>query len=248
MALASRSPFGDWGASREGLQGAPAPRADEAGREPAPAAGPPRPRRPFEAPRRQYLGSAGGRGSDFAQRRGANRRRLPVDASALGADQVIPVRRGRWTAAAAAQARVVARMRERGASSPSCARRSATADSPSAMRRTCCQAHASARSAGRRRRENRSRGGTDRAGDDPARDADGARGDPRRTRPRGDRADGGCAQGLPLVTAAWSGSTRSRSARSPRPSPPLPSLRPRAADPPGRRRARDGRGDGAAGR
>ena len=30
------------------------------------------------------------------------------------ADGIVPVRRGRWTAAAAAQARVVARMRERG--------------------------------------------------------------------------------------------------------------------------------------
>jgi len=30
------------------------------------------------------------------------------------AEKIIPVRRGRWTVAAAAQARVVARMRERG--------------------------------------------------------------------------------------------------------------------------------------
>src|SRR6476620_105479 len=30
------------------------------------------------------------------------------------AEKIVPVRRGRWTAAAAAQARVVARMRERG--------------------------------------------------------------------------------------------------------------------------------------
>jgi adenylate cyclase len=44
-------------------------------------------------------------------------RRSGVSASTLkrwAADRVIPVRRGRWTAAAAAQARVVARMRERG--------------------------------------------------------------------------------------------------------------------------------------
>ena len=44
-------------------------------------------------------------------------RRSGVSAATLkrwAADKVIPVRRGRWTAAAAAQARVVARMRERG--------------------------------------------------------------------------------------------------------------------------------------
>jgi adenylate cyclase len=44
-------------------------------------------------------------------------RRSGVSASTLkrwATEQVVPVRRGRWTAAAAAQARVVARMRERG--------------------------------------------------------------------------------------------------------------------------------------
>jgi adenylate cyclase len=44
-------------------------------------------------------------------------RRAGVSASTLqrwAAEKVVPVRRGRWTAAAAAQARVVARMRERG--------------------------------------------------------------------------------------------------------------------------------------
>jgi adenylate cyclase len=44
-------------------------------------------------------------------------RRSGVSASTLkrwAAERVVPVRRGRWTAAAAAQARVVARMRERG--------------------------------------------------------------------------------------------------------------------------------------
>src|SRR5882762_5634701 len=44
-------------------------------------------------------------------------RRSGVPASTLkrwGEEKVIPVRRGRWTATAAAQARVVARMRERG--------------------------------------------------------------------------------------------------------------------------------------
>src|SRR6476661_7696957 len=44
-------------------------------------------------------------------------RRSGVPASTLkrwAAERVLPVRRGRWTAAAAAQARVVARMRERG--------------------------------------------------------------------------------------------------------------------------------------
>ena len=44
-------------------------------------------------------------------------RRSGVSASTLkrwAEEKVIPVRRGRWTAAAAAQARVVARMRERG--------------------------------------------------------------------------------------------------------------------------------------
>jgi adenylate cyclase len=44
-------------------------------------------------------------------------RRSGVSASTLkrwAAEKVVPVRRGRWTAAAAAQARVVARMRERG--------------------------------------------------------------------------------------------------------------------------------------
>src|SRR6476661_6325722 len=44
-------------------------------------------------------------------------RRSGVSASTLkrwAAEKVLPVRRGRWTAAAAAQARVVARMRERG--------------------------------------------------------------------------------------------------------------------------------------
>lgn len=44
-------------------------------------------------------------------------RRSGVPASTLkrwAADKVVPVRRGRWTAAAASQARVVARMRERG--------------------------------------------------------------------------------------------------------------------------------------
>jgi adenylate cyclase len=44
-------------------------------------------------------------------------RRAGVPASTLkrwAAEKVVPVRRGRWTAAAAAQARVVARMRERG--------------------------------------------------------------------------------------------------------------------------------------
>ena len=88
----------------------------------------------------------------FAQRRGADRRRLPVDASALGADQGDPGRRGRWTAAAAAQARVVARMRERGHSLAEL--RAAVRDGRLAFgyARTCCQARASARSAGRRRR------------------------------------------------------------------------------------------------
>jgi adenylate cyclase len=44
-------------------------------------------------------------------------RRAGVSASTLqrwAAEKIVPVRRGRWTAAAAAQARVVARMRERG--------------------------------------------------------------------------------------------------------------------------------------
>src|SRR5215213_11769224 len=44
-------------------------------------------------------------------------RRSGVSANTLkrwAADRVVPVRRGRWTAAAAAQARVVARMRDRG--------------------------------------------------------------------------------------------------------------------------------------
>ena len=44
-------------------------------------------------------------------------RRSGVPASTLkrwAAEKIVPVRRGRWTAAAAAQARVVARMRERG--------------------------------------------------------------------------------------------------------------------------------------
>src|SRR5215212_11033741 len=44
-------------------------------------------------------------------------RRSGVSASTLkrwAADKVVPVRKGRWTSAAAAQARVVARMRERG--------------------------------------------------------------------------------------------------------------------------------------
>ena len=44
-------------------------------------------------------------------------RRSGVPASTLkrwAAEQIVPVRRGRWTATAAAQARVVARMRERG--------------------------------------------------------------------------------------------------------------------------------------
>src|SRR3954469_13229680 len=44
-------------------------------------------------------------------------RRSGVSASTLkrwAEEKVLPVRRGRWTAAAAAQARVVARMRERG--------------------------------------------------------------------------------------------------------------------------------------
>ena len=44
-------------------------------------------------------------------------RRAGVSPSTLkrwAAEKVVPVRRGRWTAAAAAQARVVARMRERG--------------------------------------------------------------------------------------------------------------------------------------
>jgi adenylate cyclase len=38
----------------------------------------------------------------------------PATLKRWAADGVIPVRRGRWTVAAAAQARVVARMRERG--------------------------------------------------------------------------------------------------------------------------------------
>src|SRR4051794_41878947 len=44
-------------------------------------------------------------------------RRSGVPASTLkrwALEKIVPVRRGRWTAAAAAQARVVARMRERG--------------------------------------------------------------------------------------------------------------------------------------
>src|SRR3954467_15341259 len=44
-------------------------------------------------------------------------RRSGVPASTLkrwAAEKIVPVRRGRWTAAAAAQARVVGRMRERG--------------------------------------------------------------------------------------------------------------------------------------
>jgi len=44
-------------------------------------------------------------------------RRSGVPASTLkrwAEEKIVPVRRGRWTAAAAAQARVVARMRERG--------------------------------------------------------------------------------------------------------------------------------------
>src|SRR6187551_1686473 len=44
-------------------------------------------------------------------------RRSGVSTSTLkrwAAEKIVPVRRGRWTAAAAAQARVVARMRERG--------------------------------------------------------------------------------------------------------------------------------------
>src|SRR3954451_25164180 len=44
-------------------------------------------------------------------------RRAGVTASTLkrwAEEKVVPVRRGRWTAVAAAQARVVARMRERG--------------------------------------------------------------------------------------------------------------------------------------
>ena len=51
---------------------------------------------------------------------------------------VIPVKKGRWTTAAAAQARVVGRMRERGHSLESFAARFARAAWRSATSRTCC--------------------------------------------------------------------------------------------------------------
>ena len=56
------------------------------------------------------------------------------------AARVVPVKKGRWTLAAAAAGRVVARMRERGHSlEESAPRRSATAGSRSATPRICCR-------------------------------------------------------------------------------------------------------------
>ena len=95
--------------------------------------------------------------------------------------KVIPVKDGQWTTAAAAQARVVARMRERGHSLEELRR--AVRDGrlafgyvedllPGARERPVRRDEAAG--------ADRARGGADRAGDDPARDADRARGDAQR--------------------------------------------------------------------
>ena len=79
-------------------------------------------------------------------------RRSGVSSNTLkrwAADKVVPVRRGRWTAAAAAQARVVARMRERGHSLEELDRRVARAGSPSGSPRTSSRARRAGHGRGR---------------------------------------------------------------------------------------------------
>ncbi len=105
---------------------------------------------------------------------------------------------------------------------------------------------------GRRgRRAHRARGGADRAADGAARDPDRARGNADRAGRRRDGADRRDPRDrLPARRPAPARPRlRPVDAQDRRGGDPdVPPLRPRAADPPGRRRARDGGGDGGAGR
>ena len=175
--------------------------------------------------------------------RGSRRRRSTAGSSA----KVLPVKRGRWTRAIAAQARVVARMRDRGHSLNDL--RQASRDGRLAFgyvedliprsERTLLP-KAGGRDVG-------ARGGPDRSHHGPPRDADRRRGDADRAGRRCDEADRGRprrrlparrpASARPRLRAVDPQDRRGRGA-------PVPPLRPRAADRRGRRRPADGRGDG----
>ena len=164
--------------------------------------------------------------------------------------KVIPVKDGRWTSAAAAQARVVARMRERGHSLDELRRAVRDGRLAFGYVEDLFPGTASARSRGPRRR--RAPGleeeliervmtllGTPTALEGTLNEQDvraiarHGRGARRRLPARRPAA------ARPRLRAVDPQDRRGRG-------PALPPLRARAADPPGRRRARDGRGDGGA--
>ena len=163
---------------------------------------------------------------------------------------VIPVKRGRWTTAAAAQARVVARMRERGHSLGELRRAVREGRLAFGYVEDLLPGRARALTHGQAAEHAGPRGSADRADHGPAGDADGDRGHAQRAGRGRDGADrrraasrlppGRAAAADQGVRAIDPQDRRSGGA-------PLPPLRPRAADPPGCRRAADGRGDGGAG-
>ena len=93
-------------------------------------------------------------------------RRSGVPASTLkrwAEEKIVPVRRGRWTATAAAQARVVARMRERGYSLEDLKRPGARGGSPSASPRSSSPSDEGEVSVADVAARDRARAGADRA-------------------------------------------------------------------------------------
>ena len=165
----------------------------------------------------------------------------------------MPVRRGRWTAAAAAQARVVARMRERGHSLEDLKRGRPRGPARLRLHRgPLPRAPRSRSTVERGRRGDRARAGADRAHPRHPRHPAGPRA--RCSAPRTSQALRHCARvlaaGFPLVAflqlvrvyVAVDAADRRRRG------PPLPPLRARTADPRRRAGAGDGGGDGRAGR
>ena len=163
---------------------------------------------------------------------------------------VIPVKGGRWTTAAAAQARVVSRMRERGHSLAELRRAVREGRLAFGYVEDLLPGPGARPHPRRGRRAHGSGGGADRADDVAAGDADRVRGDAQRSGRRRDGADRrraggrvparGAASAHPGLRAVDPQDRRGGGAA-------VPSICPRAADPPGGRRAPDGRGDGGVG-
>ena len=196
------------------------------------------------------IGSTDGGGRDLAERGREDCRRRPVDPEAVGSwggdpGQGRPLdhcRRG-----AGPRGRPDARA---GPLAPRASPRGSRGSAGVRLRRGPASREGARPLPQGGRRAGRSGGSADRADDGAARNADGDRGHAQRAGPDCDGADrGGASRRLPAgrgaaadpgVRAVDPQDRRGRGA-------PLPPLRPRAADPPGCRRAADGRGDGGPG-